>query len=137
MRAVGYWRDEWHGDYPEPQALVATDQDPGQLRRIADWLRRGEVFAAWRGLSFCRFDCGIADAHMGSRCLTDGVWVWPEGLAHYVEVHQLLLPDEFVERALRDAPIAGAVRAEVEPDDAFWIAWAADQGAVRRPGFRR
>jgi hypothetical protein len=136
LRAVGYWHNERHVAYPEPQALVATDQDPGQLRRIAEWLRRGEVFAQWRGLSFCRFDCGIDDAHMGSRCLTDGVWVWPEGLAHYVEDHHVLLPDEFVERALRDAPIASAERARVDPDDAFWIAWAADHVAAGRPGFR-
>ncbi|HEY1188039.1 MAG TPA: hypothetical protein VGE74_10300 [Gemmata sp.] len=33
---------------------------------------------------------------MGGRDLTDGVWMWPEGLAHYVECHAVRLPDEFV-----------------------------------------
>jgi hypothetical protein len=33
---------------------------------------------------------------MGSRDLTDGVWVWPEGLAHYVEEHDVMLPDAFL-----------------------------------------
>jgi hypothetical protein len=33
---------------------------------------------------------------MGGRDLTDGVWMWPEGLAHYVERHAVRLPDEFV-----------------------------------------
>ena len=33
---------------------------------------------------------------MGTQDLTDGTWVWPEGLAHYVRVHGIALPDEFV-----------------------------------------
>jgi hypothetical protein len=33
---------------------------------------------------------------MGSSSCDDGEWTWPEGLAHYVERHSVLLPDEFV-----------------------------------------
>jgi hypothetical protein len=39
----------------------------------------------------------------GSRDLTDGTWVWPEGLAHYITTHDVILPDEFVEHARRHA----------------------------------
>lgn len=50
------------------------------------------------GYSYCRFrDC--RDEHRnrnGCRDLSDGVWVWPEGLAHYVELHSVMLPEEFV-----------------------------------------
>ena len=49
------------------------------------------------GYSFCRFACGTPDEEMGSIDLYDGVWVWPEGLAHYVECHSVCLPDEFIE----------------------------------------
>jgi hypothetical protein len=35
----------------------------------------------------------------GFREQSDGVWLWPEGLAHYVEKHGIRLPDEFVEHA--------------------------------------
>jgi uncharacterized protein (TIGR03067 family) len=49
------------------------------------------------GYSFCRFVCGTPDEEMGSADLHDGEWEWPEGLAHYVEHHSVLLPDEFIE----------------------------------------
>jgi len=34
--------------------------------------------------------------------LTDGEWVWPEGLSHYVEYHNLILPDEVVQTMRRN-----------------------------------
>ena len=42
------------------------------------------------------FAAASPDSEMGSSDLTDGVWLWPEGLAHYVEVHGLPLPEEFI-----------------------------------------
>jgi hypothetical protein len=33
----------------------------------------------------------VPDSEMGSFDLTDGLWLWPEGLAHYVEAHGLPL----------------------------------------------
>ncbi len=33
---------------------------------------------------------------MGCSDLSDGVWMWPRGLAHYVEKHNVKLPDAFV-----------------------------------------
>jgi hypothetical protein len=35
----------------------------------------------------------------GFRDQSDGVWLWPEGLAHYVDKHGIRLPDEFVAHA--------------------------------------
>jgi len=49
------------------------------------------------GYSYCRFDCGIPDCEMGSIDLYDGVWVWPQGLVHYVEFHSVCLPYEFIQ----------------------------------------
>jgi hypothetical protein len=48
------------------------------------------------GYSHCRFQCGIPDSQMGSAEYNDGIWAWPEGLAHYVEMHLIALPDEFL-----------------------------------------
>jgi hypothetical protein len=33
---------------------------------------------------------------MGDSDLTDGTWLWPQGLVHYVAVHGVALPQEFV-----------------------------------------
>ena len=49
----------------------------------------------WMGCSSCRFSCGVTEDRMGCRDLTDGVWAWPEGLAHYVEKHGVMLPESF------------------------------------------
>jgi len=33
---------------------------------------------------------------MGSSDLTDGTWIWPEGLPIYVEKYNVELPEEFI-----------------------------------------
>jgi hypothetical protein len=38
---------------------------------------------------------------LGSVEYSDGRFIWPEGLAHYVEEHQARLPDEFVDSVLQ------------------------------------
>jgi hypothetical protein len=40
--------------------------------------------------------CGIEHSMMGDSDLTDGIWVWPQGLVHYVDAHQLALPKQFI-----------------------------------------
>jgi hypothetical protein len=41
--------------------------------------------------------------------MTDGVYCWPEGLAHYVKEHDVRLPDEFVTHVARaPKPLNGA-----------------------------
>jgi hypothetical protein len=34
---------------------------------------------------------------LGCCDLSDGEWVWPQRFEHYVEAHEVCLPDEFVE----------------------------------------
>jgi len=64
---------------------------------------------------------------MGSREYWDGVWFWPEGLAHYVQCHDVRLPDEFVQHAL-SAPIPDGLQAPAprkrKLDWNYWIQWS-------------
>lgn len=39
---------------------------------------------------------------LGRSDMTDGVYVWPEGLAHYVEHHNVRLPHQFVQHVLEN-----------------------------------
>jgi hypothetical protein len=48
------------------------------------------------GASWCRFVCGTPDKEMGTWDHLDAEWIWPAGLAHYVEHHAVRLPGEFV-----------------------------------------
>ena len=65
--------------------------------------------------------------------------LWPEGLAHYVEVHAVRLPDEFIDHMrsrgwrVPAEPIARwadrAVADRPGVDFSFWIAWSFRMGA--------
>lgn len=122
LKLIGYWiRSLDDEDFPPPQELVTT-WDPDVQKRVVDHLNAGVVLWQFRGLTWCRFYC---DKSMGSRELTDGQWLWPEDLVHYVREHNVLLPDEFVETAL------GGPSKVIHPlgrpivDKSYWIAWSA------------
>ena len=98
LRLIGYWDGRAAPDgLPDVCAFVpAVDSAPQPA--VAAYLRSGTVFASAAGVSVCRL-CGVAN---GSAEQTDGEhFVWPEGLAHYVEEHGVRLPDEVVAVAAR------------------------------------
>jgi len=72
---------------------------------------------------------------MGSRELTDGEWIWPEGLAHYVEHHDVILPDAFVDHCRSRAwrPATCDIPSAYEIDDNFWREWAAEKTKANKP----
>jgi hypothetical protein len=123
MKLIGYWiRSLADDEFLPPQELV-TEYAPATRDLIADYLDAGATFAVYRGFSWCRFFC---DHQMGNCELTDGEWVWPQDLSHYVRDHDVRLPDEFVECALGQSTPAGApseVWATITPDERFWISW--------------
>ncbi|MEE6262616.1 hypothetical protein [Plantactinospora sonchi] len=91
MRLIGYWRGPGEEYWPDPALFVDDEADSASQRRVSDYLRGGTCFVAAAGYSLCRL-CGIRN---GSEELTDGQhFVWPEGLAHYIDVHNVRLPDE-------------------------------------------
>jgi hypothetical protein len=129
LKAVGYWRSWEERRFPRPQWLVREDWRVSERDRIVRYLQEGRLFYGCVGYSFCRFHCGIPHRQMGCYGITDGVWVWPQGLAHYVENHSVVLPEEFVETMLANdwqpqPEIARSVRETAEVDNGFWIAWA-------------
>src|SRR5579864_219982 len=69
--------------------------------------------------------------NMGDCDLYDGAWIWPEGLAHYVERHSVRLPEDFVDSMrsrcwtvpdVPDEPGRGCYAL----DYSYWISWAAE-----------
>lgn len=123
---IGFWFNERApGPYPRPQALVGGWAE-GERAAVIAYLRGGVETAAYFGPSWCRFGCKGA---LGHRDLGDGTWVWPEGLAHYVEAHDVRLPERFVARAVEG--VVGDVKKPeaMRYDDGPWIAWATAQSA--------
>jgi hypothetical protein len=94
--------------------------------------------------------CG---AQLGSTELTDGIWAWPDRLEHYVEAHDVLLPEDFVlacrasvpppawldqhqlehwvEGGAGHFPMLGQKPSELVVDDTAWLDWAATRTPPR------
>ena len=103
-RRVGFWRDPDNpqtAEWPNPHDWVDPAWDPAERAAVIEYLERGSYGIPAMGYSWCRFRCGIPDREMGSQDGTDGVYVWPEGLTHYLRAHDVKPPEEFLEHVRR------------------------------------
>jgi hypothetical protein len=135
MTARRKWRRH---PLPDPACLVWAGWNPAELPGILAYLRAGQEWIRFNGWSYCRFGCGIAPSALGDRDLTDGVWVWPEGLAHYVGMHAVRLPDEFIDHMRSQGwraptePITSWVELAAvdrpQVNGTFWTAWSRRMG---------
>jgi hypothetical protein len=129
LTLIGCWITELDDQrLPAPQEFVGH-MPAADRARLADYLAAGKVHEAYLGYSWCRFECGIPARQMGTQLLADGTWAWPEGLAHYVREHEVLLPAEFISHALsKGIPLRSGEDSqspEGDPvDESFWIEWS-------------
>jgi hypothetical protein len=104
LQLIGVWfNDDAPNGYPLPQRLVGR-WDADSKRRVLKHIADGAVVVTYDDDSFCRFACGVADRDIGRRLLSDGVFAWPDGLGHYVEHHDVQLPEHFVAHTVSAAP---------------------------------
>ena len=101
LKAIGFWKSGEESKFIHPEQLVGHYQCK-ERNKLLNYLDSGVIFEGWFGYSYCRFDCGICDTNMGSCDLTDGVWLWPQGLSHYVRDHDIVLPSEFMKHVKRN-----------------------------------
>jgi hypothetical protein len=130
LKAIGFWIEKLGDEeFPAPQELVGPMPNSARVQ-LTKYLDAGLTFRTYRGCSWCRFGCGIPYSQIGDRDLTDGLWLWPEGLSHYGRNHEVILPEEFV----RDA-FAGATPRQPDENEAvdfsFWVQWCAIRRSPR------
>jgi len=150
---IGYWegpdeRADGSRGWPDPHDLVGS-WDPDDRAATVRHLNSGREFRAFSGTSACRI-CGVK---LGWTERTDGTWAWPDRLEHYVEAHDVLLPDEFVsacrgsdsppawleqhqlehwvEGGSGQFPMLGQKQSELHVDDTRWLDWAAARTPAR------
>ena len=82
--------------------------------------------------SFCRFACG--ETAMGAEDLTDGTYVWPSGLVHYVEQHAVGLPEAFVAHALAHPEGVGDFPLPKAKFGLFGAVFDVPEASWQRPG---
>jgi hypothetical protein len=92
LRPVGYWTARPGDGLPDPKTLMSSKWEKGRRKDIAMYLMNAAIIDEDNELHECRI-CGLA---AGYRDRTDGVWRWPEGLAHYVTAHGVQIPPELV-----------------------------------------
>lgn len=96
LRAIGYWQSAAQPELPHPATHADAEWQPEERQATIQYLRSGAVCERWLGFSTCRL-CGQTGRALGDADLTDGTWIWPEGLPHYLEQHAVRPPDEFLE----------------------------------------
>ncbi len=97
LALIGYWcaDGDRRSDLPDPRDWVDPEWDEEERGETGAYFSTGTLFRAFAGLSPCRI-CGKQN---GSVEYTDGSYVWPEGLAHYIDEHQVRLPEPLVRHA--------------------------------------
>ncbi|WP_332645158.1 hypothetical protein [Aeromicrobium sp.] len=109
---VGYWLGSTEPGWPDPRNFVDLSWNGDERAEVVLHLRQGAVAKRYMGLSECRF-CGEL---VGSLELSDGTYVWPEGLTHYVDQHGVRLPQSFVDHMSR----ARDSLEDAVVDDSWW-----------------
>lgn len=98
LRLIGYWWSPDDPGWPKAHEWVDVDWDSTERELVAAYLAGGmrAPYAAG-GPSECRI-CGCANGNLE---LTDGTYLWPEGLSHYVRDHSVRLPKEVIGHVLK------------------------------------
>jgi len=115
---------------PNPNDLVTFLGSIAPRQQVLAYLDTGHVFVSSLGWSTCRC-CGISGSEMGDSDLTDGTWVWPEGLSHYLRMHGVPLPEEFLASMNQNQFVVPAIRGArlldvpLPHDFRFWHGWTA------------
>jgi hypothetical protein len=126
LKLIGYWvGTQGHEIYPHPRDFVRKDWDPELKAKVVGYLKGGAFKRGFWGHATCRFDPTRDPVEMGSKELTDGVYLWPEGLAVYVNEYDVGLPGEFMSHMERHnyqlPPDLGEGKAVI--DLSFWKEW--------------
>ena len=110
LKLIGYWApppnrprvqhlDHRDPPWPDIRRAVRIGWRSEVRERLIAYLRSGHRCNGALGSSACRFECRTNYSYLGNGEYTDGEWIWPEGLPHYVERHGVTLPEEFVANA--------------------------------------
>ena len=115
LSLIGYWRTDGDttSEYPDPRDWIDPDWDEDERHATWFYFASGTLFRTFMGYSSCRI-CGESN---GAAEYTDGTYVWPEGLAHYIYDHALRLPDELIAHARRRLNAVEGL--DVAPD--WWV----------------
>jgi hypothetical protein len=99
LQRTGFFREMPHGEPSDPSLVDAREPAPGPHEdRVAAYLEAGHVLTA---ASAPVHDVFALDQPIGlPHHLTDGTFVWPADLTHYVRTYHVRLAGPFIEHML-------------------------------------
>lgn len=93
---IGYWYSKYQPNLPKPESNSSI-LSPEETEKICEYLdlktHRQIRYAGTSECRICGKDNGFADKY-------DDIYVWPQGLSHYLKEHNCELPDEFTDYCL-------------------------------------
>jgi hypothetical protein len=96
----GFWNSTEHSNLPHPTSTVFADRK--KFLRALNKIENKAKSEVFRGSSTCRM-CGQLNGNETfSFVFKSATWVWPSGLSHYIEDHQVrpsLAFEEFITAA--------------------------------------
>ncbi len=121
MLQIGYWRSNRDlSELPNPKELISKDWWKIRNKKaIVEYLKNGIECNHYFGYSSCR----ICSKRMGAYERHDGKYCWPDQLEHYIEEHDVILPEGFVEYALSNKITSQIKRSQINTNIRPWIAW--------------
>lgn len=90
---MGFWSSEQEPDWPDPIMMMDAQWDQFEKETVTAYLKNGQRLRQYMGHATCRL-CGD---RVGTWDFSDGTFVWPEGLAHYVAAHTIRPPQRFID----------------------------------------
>lgn len=100
MMQLGFFRELEHGDPQGPSLLEAGRRARPDEAAIVRYLAESPVLAISGSAVYDVIDPEHPVSGRNA-VRTDGVWIWPDDLAHYVARYHVELPAEFLEHGAR------------------------------------
>ena len=88
---IGFWWDDNEEDrqYPKVEQFIDNNLSAEEKKKIVVYLKKGRCVNQYLGFSGCRI-CGKRN---GNSEFTDGRFLYPEGLIHYITEHNVRIPE--------------------------------------------
>ena len=117
--------------WPLLDEVADPSWNPRDKGKLVRYLKKCPVLltGTQRGPQICRLCGEECHPERASTFRSDDVWVWPVGIEHFIEAHDLCLPAPLIQHIRERKYRAPRKVRTFEPDSRNWPAWAGPQTA--------
>lgn len=96
IKVEGYWWSKQEPNFPKPEHSEKPFNEKEKVIARLKIVQERTRVVHYKGISTCR----CCDTCNGSSEYFYKNWKWPEGLLHYIDVHNIKPSDDFLEEVL-------------------------------------